>query len=140
MAALTDEEKERVRYHLGYLNVQMAGSIQYGLPRPIQTLFILELAMDNLIDNGGQVTSFAVNRVRRILTVLDNIEAKLVDAQDRLAAEKLGELKIRLGEPDLLEGEYNRWARRLANQLGVPLYGYADRFKNSRAGSIPVRH
>ena len=44
--ALTPQERERVRYHLGYLNTSLAGSIQYGLPRPMQTLFVVEQAMD----------------------------------------------------------------------------------------------
>jgi hypothetical protein len=132
---LDDREKERIRYHLGYLNVGSAASLQFGLPRPIQTLFIVEEAMIQLLEVG-------LPRVRRILNILDGIEERLVSAQRRLAAEKLGELTIRYQEPDLLEHEYWRWSSRLANILWVPLYAYADRFRGQgpTTGVIPVRN
>lgn len=134
MAALTDEEKERVRYHLGYPTVQLVGSVQFGLPRPLQTAFILESSMASLI-------ATAIDRVRRYLQILDDIECKLVDAQCRLAAKQLGEITLRDDEPDKLEHEYWRWASRLADILGVPLYYYSNRFKGQSgvaAGNIPV--
>jgi hypothetical protein len=127
--ALTDAEKERVRYHLGYLGVQPAASIQYGLPKPIQTLFLVETAMSNIM-------AVSEERVRKILGILDDLEDKLVEAQDRLAADKLEELVLRRGEPDLLEAEYNRWAGRLADILGVPLYPYASRFREGGGNAV----
>lgn len=132
---LSPEESERIHYHLGYLNTSTAASIQFGLPRPIQTLFILDQAIVNMPE-------VALPRIRRILTILDNIECKLVNAQNRLAAESLGDLKLRQGEPDLLEHEYWRWASRLADDMGVPLYAYSNRFKGQgpAAGIIPVRN
>lgn len=125
-------EKERIRYHLGYLNAQPAASLQFGQPRPIQTLFLVESAVENLLPE-------AEDRVRRFVRVLDDIECKLIDAQDRLAATQLDSLYLRDGEPDLLEHEYHRWASRLADTLGVPLYPFAERFRRVRgAGNIPV--
>jgi len=131
---LSDAERDRVRYHCGYMSVQPAASIQYGVPRPIPTMFLIEAAMSNLLE-------VAVDRVRRVLQILDNIENKLVDSQDRLAADQLGDLKIRATEPDQLEGEYRRWAFRLADILGVPLYYYSRKLQGGgvKAGSIPVR-
>lgn len=135
---LDQSERERVRYHLGYLNVAIGPSIQFGLPRPVQTLFIVEMAMDNIME-------IAIPRVRRMLSILDCIECKLVDAQSRLAASSLGELKIeraQMQEPDLLEKEYYRWGGRLADDLGVPFYAYSNRYKygGPPAGNIPVRN
>jgi hypothetical protein len=116
----------------------MAGSIQFGLPRPVQTLFIVEEAMTQLIEPDG------VDRVRRHLKILDDIECRLVAAQGSLGAAKLGELTIErqgLQEPDLLENEYFRWGGRLADQLGVPFYAYSNRYKRrASAGNIPVRN
>jgi len=131
---ISASERERILYHLGYLAVQPAASIQYGIPRPIQTMFLVETAMNNLLE-------VAVDRVRRVLQIMDGIENKLVDAQDRLAADQLGDLKIRATEPDQLEGEYRRWGYRLADILGVPIYAYSTKYRNAgvRAGSIPVR-
>lgn len=131
---LSDAEKERVRYHLGYLEVGTAASIQFGIPRPLQTIFLVETAMTQLLEN-------ATDRVRRILNIMDGVENKMVDAQDRLAAIQLDELHLRDNEPDQLEREYVRWGHRLADILGVPIYAYSTKYRSVgvRAGSIPVR-
>lgn len=136
--ALDEFERERVRYHLGYMNTSTAASLQYGLPRPAQTLFIVEQAM-------GLLPEVALPRVRRMLQVLDDIECRLVSSQARFAAQSLGDLRIerqQQQEPELLEREYWRWAGRLADQLGVPMYAYSNRFKGQAptSGMIPVRN
>ena len=134
MAVLTPQEKARTRYHLGYLGVQVADSLSFGQPIPIQTLFIVEAAMDNLILEH-------VPKVRSLLDVLDGMECRLLAAADRLAASAIGELKLRDNEPDQIEKEYYRWAGRLADTLGVPFYSYSNRFRGKgTTGSIPVRN
>lgn len=135
MAVLTPQEKARTRYHLGYLGVQVADSLSFGQPVPLQTLFIVEAAMENLIAEH-------VPKVRSLLDILDGIECRLIAAADRLAAKRLDDLELRDNEPDLLEKEYYRWAGRLADILGVPFYSYSNRFKGKgpTGGSIPVRH
>lgn len=132
---LDDAEKERVRYHLGYPEVQPAASIQFGVPKPIQTAFLVEQAMNNLIDA-------ALPRVRSIIKIMDDVETKLVEAQDRLAAIQLSDLKLRDDEPSQLEKEYVRWGYRLADIVGAPIYAYSTRYRmmlGASAGSIPVR-
>jgi hypothetical protein len=131
---LMDADRERIRYHLGYLAVQPAASISYGMARPIQTLFLVEIALNNLLETS-------IPRVLRTLGILDGVEAKLVEAQDRLAADALGDLKLRKEETDQLEGEYRRWGFRLADILGVPVYAFSSRYKGGgvRAGNVPVR-
>lgn len=131
--ALSAAERERVGYHLGYLQVSGAASIQLGIPRPLQTVFLLEQALNNVIEA-------AVPRVRRIIGVMDGVETKLCEAQDRLAAQQLDSLTLRENEPDMLEREYVRWGKRLADLLGVPLYPYSERYRNTvTSGNIPVR-
>ena len=125
---LTDAEKERIRYHLGYMETSFAASLQFGIPRPAQTIFLLEQAMSLLVNPD------AIDRVRRVLFTLDDIEEKLRSATCILVAEKLGDITLRGADKgktytDLLEREYVRWAKRLADILGVPLYAYSDRFK-----------
>src|ERR1700735_2645111 len=107
---LSESDRERVRYHLGYLNVGTAASIQLGIPRPLQTLFLVEMAMDNLLTVG-------VPRVIRILDILDGVECKLTTAQTRLAATALEDLKLNNQECEMLENEYVRWAERLSDTL-----------------------
>jgi len=120
--ALTDEEKARVRYHLGYPSVSTAASIQYGMPALTQTNFLVENVLGKLLES-------ILPRVRGILVTLDGIEDKLVAAQDRLAATKLEELTLREDETDKLEGEYRRWGHRLADICGCPIYPFAMRYK-----------
>lgn len=120
--ALTDSEKERVRYHLGYPEVQPAASITFGIPRPIQTAFLVESAMNLLLP-------VAEDRVRSIVGVLDGIECRLIDAQDRLAAKRIDSLELRDDEPSQLEAEYQRWGFRLADTLGVPVYAYSTKYR-----------
>lgn len=135
-ALLDDNEKERVRYHCGYLNVQPASSIQFGVPVPIQTLFLIESSMNNLLPS-------AVDRVRKLVTILDRIECKMVEGQDYLVATKLDNLEIRPDHIDQLEHEYCRFASRLSDELGAPLYPGSAKFRslfNTGVGSIPVRH
>lgn len=135
--AFTPEEKEQIRYHLGYLNQTAASSLAFGQPVPLQTLFILDSAMDRVLNSAAE------DRIRSMICVLDKIECTMVDAIDRLAAKQLDGLTLNDKEIDKLEFEYYRWAGRIANQLGVPLYPYATKFQLARgmmAGSISVRN
>jgi hypothetical protein len=127
--ALTDQEKERVRYHLGYPEVQPAASITLGIPRPIQTAFLVESAMNLLLP-------VAEDRVRSILSVLDGVECRLIESQDRLAAKQIDSLTLRDDEPSQLEGEYRRWGYRLADTLGVPVYAYSTKYRREGSKSI----
>lgn len=136
---LSDQEKERVRYHLGYIETSLAATLQYGIPRPQQTAFLLELALERLVD------PFAVERCRGLLNTLDSIECKLRESADYVVAESIGQMKLhplasrgKLAS-DSLESEYVRWAYRLADMLGVPVYAFSQRFRRGGPGSmIPV--
>lgn len=147
---LTDSEKERIRYHMGYMGtsfggVSAAASLSYGIARPIQTMFLVENAIQQLL-----VNPFAVDRVRRVLQVLDELEAKLQAASCTLVAGQLGDLQLHPGKDrgeyftDLLEREYKRWAMRLADILGCPLYKFSTRFGgggghgSGRVGNVRV--
>ena len=132
--ALTAEEQSRVYYHLGYLNIQPAASLSFGIPRPLQAVFLVQTAVQNVI-------AAAEDKVRQIIGIMDGVECRLVDAQERLAASRIDTITMRVDEPDALEREYLRWGLRLADLLGVPPYPYSTRYKQasfSRSGSIPV--
>jgi hypothetical protein len=132
---LSKDEKDRVRYHLGYPSVSTNASLQFGLPKPLQSLFLIEDAMLFVLPGDPE------DRVRRIIKIMDDIECKLVDAEDFLVAEELGNMKLRDKHPDLLEKEYVRWGKRLADIFGVPIYPYAERYRTLfTGGSIPVRN
>lgn len=122
-------EKERIRYHLGYLNVQPAASLQFGQVSPIQTLFMVDSAMEKVLPEGE-------NRIRKMLSHMDRIECEMMEGIDFLPANRTEGVEIRREHIDDLEKEYYRWATRLAGQLGVPLYYYAEKFRLGRSGSI----
>ncbi len=139
MSALSDADKERVRYHLGYLNTSFAASLTLGIPRPVQTLFLVEDAMGLLIPQ-------TVPRVLRILGILDDIECMLVKALPQLAVSRVGQLELHPLKDrgklstESLEVEYVRWGNRLCDILGVPHYPFSARYARRGPGSsIPAR-
>jgi hypothetical protein len=130
----TLEEKGRIRMHLGYPSIQPVATIILGVQGSSQTQFLVEAAMD-------RVPVSQMPQVRRLVSVLDGIERKLIDAQDRLAASVVDEITMNPDEPDKLEGEYTRWAMRLADLLAVPLNPYSRRFNSGKAPlSVRVQH
>lgn len=131
---LSDADRARVRHHLGYLNVEPVSSIALGFPSAQQSMFLVDRAMDRLIPEG-------VSRIIQQLNTLDCIEQQMVESLCRLKAQQLGELKIRNSneeptEQDLLEREYLRWAKRLADDLGCALNPFSERFRAGGGQSI----
>lgn len=129
---LSEMDKERVRFSLGYLNVEPSAAISLGFPSAGQAEFLVERAMNRLIPA-------TVGRIQSILNILDSIESQMVEALRRLKAIKIDEITLRNStedstEQDLLEREYRRWAQRLADNLGVPLNVYSERFRSVGMG------
>ncbi len=115
---------------MGYTSCSTGPAIQFGLAIPLQTLFILNEAMNNFPE-------VATPRVVQILGILDNLLfGKLVESQDFLAAFKLGDMTLRPEKrgsthPDLLRREYVFYTDLLADTLGVPKYPFSRRFQNA---------
>ena len=128
-APLSQDEKQRVAYHMGYPAVTSAASVAFGVPMMTQTNFLVYSILDKLLDSG-------IDQVRSISTVMDNIETKMIEAQDRLAATQLEELTLREDEIDKLESEYRRWGYRLSDITGAPVYPYSRRYAVGGAGSV----
>jgi hypothetical protein len=125
---LTDTEREKCRYALGYPAVSALASVQFGIPRPLATSYLLETAMNQLME-------IAVPRVQRILGELDACEAAMSEARSYLIAEKLEELSLREDATQRLEEEYRRWASRLADVFGVPFYGFSNKLRGGSGDS-----
>lgn len=131
--ALSNTERERCRYHLGYLSVSPAPALAFGIPVPIQTMFLIESAMNLLLPE-------AMPRVRMLLERLDEIETKLYEGLDYLAADQVDDIKIRPDHLDQLEREYCRWVGRLSDEIGAPPYPGSHKLRYlfaSGVGSIP---
>lgn len=138
--ALAEKDKERARYHLGYMEVTAASSMHFSIPTTTQVQFMFEDAIQ-------RVRADAEARVVRILDNLDEIECTLMRSSQELFARRAADLEPNLSQPDDVEREYVRWACRLADLLGVPPYPFSERFKvlaqggisGGRAGIIAVR-
>lgn len=130
-ALLSEEEKARILHHTGYVLTDPVASIQLGVPRASQPMFLV-------MSQFNRIPEAAVGLIRNYIAILDGIEAKLIEAMDRFAASKLGEITLRDNETSMLEGEYARWAKRLADDLGVPLNPYSERFRGGTTTSLSV--
>lgn len=139
-ARLSEHDRARVRYHLGYLNTEPSASIQLGFPRASQALFLVDQAMDRLIPA-------AVQKAMQLLDRLETVECQMFEANKRLKAVQIDNLTLRRSndernEQDMLRSEYLHWASALADLLGVALNVYSHRFRGGgdASGTIPVVH
>jgi hypothetical protein len=139
-SVLSNEEKTRVRYHLGYPNLTRITTLMATVPAPRQLEFLLEPAMNALLPDAVQI-------VRELVCQMDKIECQLGQSAERMQASQVGNLKTRADEQDALEKLYVRFGRRLADVLGVPPYPLSVRYQTSQtvnlgpyAGNLRVVH
>jgi len=132
-ALLTDEEKVKARHHLGYLNVQEAQTFFLGIPAGVQTQFMIEGAFD-------RVLPAAIPEFRRLLDVLDRIEEQAIGDLELLAIDQIDEIKINPKEHPRLWREYARWARALANLMGIIPNPYDQRWATGGGINTSVVH
>lgn len=133
---LTDADKERARYHLGYMEVVVASSFAFGIPQATELQFMFESAIT-------RIRPEAEFRVVAILDKLDEIECLLFRSSQELFAKRAGDLEPNLSQPDDVERELVRWACQLAQMLGVTPYPFSQRFQQlmnmgGRAGNVRV--
>lgn len=133
---LTDADKERARYHLGYMEVVVASSFAFGVPQATELQFMFESAIT-------RIRPEAEFRVTAILDKLDEIECLLFRSSQELFAKRAGDLEPNLSQPDDVERELVRWACQLAQMLGVTPYPFSQRFQQlmnmgGRAGNVRV--
>jgi len=110
--ALSLAERERVRYHLGYLSTELGASISLGIQTASQLLFILEANMGNILPEGEP-------GVRRCIQELDCIEDQQSSFRRSLEVKSTGDVHFRGSDAfDELDIQYSRWVQRLADTLG----------------------
>ncbi len=134
---LSDADKERARYHLGYMEVVVASSFAFAIPQATELQFMFESAIT-------RIRPEAEFRVVAILDKLDEIECLLFRSSQELFAKRAGDLEPNLSQPDDVERELVRWACQLAQMLGVTPYPFSQRFQQltnmgGRAGNVAVR-
>lgn len=143
VVAITAETFSAIFAHVHGPGVRIINSPQVGfattllmsLPRPVEQLFVLEKALDEIIEG-------AIPRVRVMLRRLELCEEKLEESLDRMAVDTVDEVKLRgvqygNSEQDAIEREYIRWSGRLADIFGVGRYPFSDRY--NRPGVPKIR-
>lgn len=126
---LSEDEKVRIRHHLGYLNVAEAYTFVLGTPAAVETQFIVEGSMNRVLEA-------ALPMVRNIVMRLDAAEAQADENQELLAIAQLGEITVRENEQEKLIKRYDRIVGELCNALGCARNPYDKRLE---AGGVNVR-
>jgi hypothetical protein len=119
--ALTDEEKSKIRKHLGYPEVDVASGIGLGMPMLYQAIFPVDGALRRL-------KPVAEPLVRDILAKCDAAEQAISEAETRLAATSVGDIRLRDNEIEIRKAVYRYWCRRLSEVTGAPINPYSERF------------
>lgn len=109
---LTEQDKVKIRHHLGYSSVTNAFVFALGYPSSAETRFMIEGAMD-------RVQEAAIPELRRILQIMDGIEEQGVADHELLAVTAVGEISVRGDEHGALDAQYSKWAGALCNMLGI---------------------
>ena len=140
MAVLTEQEKVRIRHHLGYLNVQEASTFVLGTPSSVETQFIIEGAFNRVLES-------AVPLLRDLLGKLNATEEQMFCGQENMALLKIGEITMNSTGEDREQKElrrsYEYWKRSMANILGVMVNPFDKRtgvYRVSGGISVGVRH
>jgi hypothetical protein len=128
---LSVDERVRIRHHMGYLQVADAYTFVLGSPASVETTFIIEGAMDRVLEA-------AIPLMRKILQTLDAIETQSVDDLELLAVTSLGEIDVNTEELPKLERQYDKWVAKLSNMLGCPRNPFDKRFAATSGVNVGV--
>lgn len=121
-AVLSEQEKGRILYHMGYGIVNVASLFTLGVPAMSQPLYIAASAIEHI-----PVTR--IQFVREVVARLEDVESKRGEALDFLVANRLGSIEINTsGYMRAIDEMYSYWAHRLSDMLIAPLNPYSDRF------------
>ena len=117
----SDQEKVRIRHHLGYLNVQAAQTFVLGTPAAVETQFLVEGAMNKVLPEAETLA-------RDQLAKCDAVEAQISENQELLAVTQVDEIGVRQDEFEQLMKRYQYWRNGLANVLGIYPNPFDKRF------------
>lgn len=124
---LTEEDKEKIREHMGYPGTSTASTLALGLPQNIEFAHLIEAQMNRLRET-------AVEKAREFIAALDMLDREKLDAVGLLAVNQLDTIKIREDQIDQIDRQYYQWACRLADLLRAPLYPGSEKFKRFIGG------
>jgi hypothetical protein len=126
--ALTEDEKMRVRRHLGYLNVALSQTFILGLPAGVQTQFVIEGAMDKIRPEGEA-------SIRETICILDTIHDQLFKNTGNAEFVQVEDVTFRGDAFAQVLKRYQFFRTELANALGVYPNPYDQRFVGANAAN-----
>ncbi len=119
--ALTEQERSRIRYHLGFPNVGYTTVLALGFPAAGHPAFLLEGAMNAILPA-------AEPNCRDVIRQCDCIEQQMKDARSRMKARVVGEIILRSTEEiGDLEEQYRYWTDALVDIFGVNKNPYSKK-------------
>ena len=80
-----------------------------------------------------------MSRCRRLVGVLDGIEAQMVGDLELLAVRKIGEIEVNDAEQQKLKTAYRHWQAGLCNLLMIPPCPFDQRFMNAGC-NVGIQH
>ena len=131
--AFSEQEKVKLRAHLGYGNVSSVQTFSLGVPAAVETQFLIEGAMNRVLPE-------AEIEARRLVGILDGIEAQMIGDTELLAVERIGEITVNGKEQQKLLTVYHHWQHTLANLLMIPVNPFDQRFMNAGGLNVGVAH
>ena len=119
--ALSNEDRDRVRQHLGYPSIGQATVYMQGFPAALEPFFFLE-------GNMNTILPVAEKRVRKLLDSLDALLEQLLGDADALVAKEVGDIVLRDDEFEKVVQRYMFTRGELSNALASPANPYDQRF------------
>lgn len=110
---LTDDEKVRIRHHLGYLNVDEVSTFVLGMPAGVETQFMIEGSFSRLL-------GAAIPQVRKLLQYCECTEEQRFASQPNAVVKKVDGIEMGAAEEqEMLSRNYDHWRAALSNMFGV---------------------
>src|ERR1700729_1578567 len=109
---ISEQDRVRCRHHLGYGAVQQSATFQLGVPAAVQTAFMIEGTWARILPSSEKLFFNLLDR-------LDGIERQLIEDQEDIAVEKIGDITINLKEFQMLLQQYKHWQGAVANMLQI---------------------
>lgn len=129
--AFSDDEKVRIRYHLGFINVNYLYTFHVGVASSVPNQSILEGMMERVLPEAEYL-------VRKVLSRCETTEDQMFENQDALVVDAIEGLQIRSDGQTQFRNVYLYWRSALANLLAVAPNPYDQRFETLM--NVPVRH
>lgn len=129
--SLTQEERAKVRFYLGYPNLEARHLYGSGYLLVAPTGLVLENNMRSIVD------TFAIELIRDLLDQVETSRANITKALKRLKFQEIAyTIKANPYEVQQLWEEDYKLCRQLAQQLGSPIIQHPSGLHGSQGGSI----